>query len=154
MNFNDLVCNVLNAILQSMETPMKTFVQVKPKEKKAIVWCVQYDIVDIDNKESKNHDMILFEEKQELEKVENFEVPDYNGFFGSYPHRFIFSNKKGTRKFYMWVAGNIHLEEVIDKGYCFDPKKEFINEPKSKESYEKARKMCYDLYLDKEVQND
>lgn len=82
--------------------------------------------------------------------METFEVPDYDNFV-LYGYKFIFLNKRGTRKFYMWTAGNIHLEEIIDNGYYFKSIKEFINEPKSRESYEKARKMCYDLYLDKEV---
>lgn len=87
------------------------------------------------------------------EEMETFEVPDYDNFIFC-GNEFIFLNKKGTRKFYMFALGNIHLKEVIDNGYCFKPIKEFINEPKSRESYEKARKMCYDLYLDKEVQDD
>lgn len=153
MNFNNLICDFLNTLLQRMETPMKTFVQIKPKEKKAIIWRVQYDIVDIDNKESENYDTIIFDEEQELEKVETFEVPDYSNFMYIYDYKFTFLNKRGTRKFYMWMAGNIHLEEVRDDGY-FTTVKEYINEPISKESYEKARKMCYDLYLDKEEQDE
>lgn len=92
-------------------------------------------------------------ENVEEEKKETFEVPDYDNFM-LYGNKFVFSNKRGTRKFYLWTAGNVHLAEVIDNGYCFKPVKEFINEPKSKESYEKARKICYDLYLDKEAQDD
>lgn len=92
-------------------------------------------------------------ENVEEEKKETFEVPAYDNFV-FHGNRFIFLNKRGTRKFYMWLAANIHLEEIIDNGYYFKSIKEFINEPRSKETYEKARKMCYDLYLDKEVQND
>lgn len=63
----------------------------------------------------------------------------------------LFKSYRNAKDFDMWHLDS-EIVEVIDNGYYFKSIKEFINEPKSKESFEKARKMCYDLYLDKEVQ--